>query len=223
MNAMRPCAALDDLKKDLLKISKSAADFEGSYEFAPNAVLSILLERRPSGTFHVQVKSPHGEESAVNTNFKNIAAMTLGFAWQAACSMISRFGLEPCSEIKHGGADEILSLYKSLSSFNQKQILPFSSAQVCPCNGYELLNIHTENNRCYLTLETKSIYGNLVKSVVDVQNRDQVTARGQSMVDDILGSWLKPQSIRSYKVHLEGVARTSSQQKNDRRSNKTTL
>lgn len=222
MNAMLPCAALNDLKTDLLKISKSTADFEKSYEFAPNAVLTIFLERRPSGTFHLQVKSPHGEESAVNTNYKNIAAMALGFAWQAVCSIIAQFRLEPCEEVTHGGSDEILSLYKSLSTFNQKQTLPFSSSAVCPCNGYELLTITDENNRCFLTLETKAIYGNLVKSVVDVQYREQVASRGQSMLDDILGSWLKPQSIRSYKVPLEGIARTSNQ-KNDRRANKTTL
>lgn len=219
---MQPCTALNDLKKDLLQISKSTSDFEGSYQFAPDAVLTIFLEKRPSGTFHLQVKSPHGEESAVNTNYKNIAAMTLGFAWQAVCSIISNSHLEPCQEVTHGGSDEILSLYKSLSTFNQKQVVPFSSAQVCPCNGYELLSIHADNNRCFLTLETKTIYGNLVKSVVDVQYLEQIAARGQSMLDDILGSWLKPQSIRSYKVPLEGIVRTTSQ-KNDRRSNKTTL
>ncbi len=212
-NVVSPCTVLNDLKRDLQKIAKSTTpEFEGTYEFAPNAALTIVLEKRPSGVFHLQVKSPFGEETAANANYKNIAGLTVGFTWQAVCSIMTEHNLDPCEGSTHGGSDEILMLYKSLREFNKKRLtLPFSSSDVCPCPGYELLNIRQENSRCLLTIETRYIYGNLVKSVVDVQYQEQISARGKSLLDDIYGGWMRPQSVRSYKTPLEDMARASNQ------------
>lgn len=204
-----PCETLNQLRNDLVVLAKSnITEFDQTYEFAPNAVLTIHLEKRPSGEFHVQIKSPFGEETVVQANHKNMIPQVVGFCWKAACKFIAKHNLEPCSNTDHGGADEILALHKSIKAFSeQKDTSKFSSADIFPSPNYELMNINIENGRCLMTIATKHVHGNLIKSIVDVQNPDQIPTRGKTLLEDLLGSWLRPATVRTYKTPVSTANR----------------
>ena len=204
-----PCEILNQLKKDLVTIAKAnITDFEETYVFAPNVVLSITLDKRPSGDFHLQIKSPSGEETIVQSNHKNMIALAVGFCWKAVCQILNKHDLEPCDRTDHGGADEILALHKSIRSFSEKKnAIPYSSADIFPSEGYELMNVQAENGRCLMTIATKYVHGNLIKSIVDVQSPEQIPQRGKSLLDDLLGSWLRPPTVRTFKTPTSTTAR----------------
>ncbi|MDX2106736.1 MAG: hypothetical protein SFY67_10085 [Candidatus Melainabacteria bacterium] len=204
-----PCKTLNQLRNDLVVLAKSnITDFEQTYIFAPNAVLSIQLDKRPSGEFHVRINSPFGEETVVHANHKNMIPQVVGFCWKAVCKIIAKYNLEPCSSIEHGGADEILALHKSIAAFGeQKDKAKFTSAEIFQSDSYELLNIRIENSRCLMTIATKHVHGNLIKSIVDVQNPEQIPARGKTLLEDLLGSWLRPSTVRSYRTPVSTMNR----------------
>ncbi len=209
-----PCEILNQLKKDLVTIAKSTiTDFDATYEFAPNAVLSIHLDKRPSGEFHVQVKSPYGEETVVQSNHKNMIPLVVGFCWKAVCQILVKNNLDNCTRTNHGGADEILALHKSIRDFSKnKNAIPYSSSDIFPSEGYELMHVQLENGRCLMTIATKHVHGNPIKSIVDVQNPDQIPQRGRSLVDDLLGSWLRPSTVKTFKTAASVVNRQRSTQ-----------
>lgn len=208
-NKSLPCETLNQLRNDLVVLAKSnITDFEHCYYFAPDAVLSVQLDKRPSGEFHVQIKSPFGEETVVQSNHKNMIPIVVGFCWKAVCKIIAKNNLEPCASTEHGGADEILALHRSIKAFDEQENKSvFSSVDIYPRENYELMNLQLENGRGTMTIMTKHVHGNLIKSIIPVQGADQVSVRGKSLLEDLLGSWLRPSTVKSYRSPVSAANR----------------
>ncbi len=206
---MQPCLVLNQLKTDLTILSKSLpATFESTYQFGLKSQLKISVEKHESGVYKLLVQPGPGE--IAHANYKKIAGFVVAYAWKAVSTFLAENQLHPCQECHKSGADEILALYQSLHTFDRQRNLPFSSTQLFPYLEHDILSITQQNNRCFMRVETNYIFGHSVKSMVDVQSEGDVKARGILMVADILGEWLRPESIRSFKMPIQELSRAGS-------------
>jgi hypothetical protein len=189
---MLPCLVLCQIQSDLSAIAKSKAlPFNEVYHLTPEVSIEITIQKLDDLNFHMQVKSP-GIVEATDLNFKKLLEVAHQHITRAVSTCLSRIDVDPCPTMSHLGADEILALYKCMSTFKAESVLPYTYSVQGPRGKYELFSAKETNNHFEIAFETNYIYGNSMRWRAEVEFINQALDRADKIMADALGEWLRP-------------------------------
>lgn len=190
---LTPCLVLRNLQSDLSGLLKSKTwPFSSVYRLSEDAFIEISVQKLDDGQFQLNINSSSGSKTATEAKLARLVDLAHMFAWRYLSQSLSSITILPCASAVHGGADEVLALYKSFHDFQKAPELPHTLSMNSPRGAYELFCVRQNGMLCEIAIETNFIYGNTMKWRAEVEFLHQVEPRVSKMISDVLGEWLRP-------------------------------
>ena len=209
---MQSCEELQSLQEDLKELIKiSRVPFEKIYKLGPGIELALTIKSFDDlDRFQIAVGSSSGVIEAQLEGHRRIPALLVGLTSQKVTEYMVNKRLEPCASMNHGGADEILKLYKCVKEFRASPVIPFSSWVQTNNREYEIFSIKQESRHWKIELTTNHIYGESVKTIAEVEVEALIPDQCFGLLERMLGEWFRPESVKSVKIVLADLERSQS-------------
>ncbi|MCA9803280.1 MAG: tetratricopeptide repeat protein [Cyanobacteria bacterium HKST-UBA02] len=168
------------------------------YELAPSHTLEISVEVTDKN-IRLKVKTEEETQEADLDEFKKAASVTALFVSNQLRTILSELELEPCKNLPHRGADELIALFKAAQELEKQKTLPFNYRVNGPHGIYDILAVKEEDGQFKISVTTERLHEQTVVHVTDVEEEDQVPDRVREFITFELVTWLTPvsKSVRS--------------------------
>ena len=197
---MLSCEALEELQSDLKELSKlNCLPFRKCYKLAPGADLEELDEK---DKFRVAIDSSSGPLIAKIEGVRKVPAILVGLICEKLAEILVARNIDQCDTMKHGGADELLSLYNCVRAYQLAPQLPYSTVTKGLKREYKIFSVAEDSSHFRLELITNHIYGDSTKSIADVEYEALIPEHCHEMLKRMLSEWIRPESVKSVKFAL---------------------
>lgn len=205
---MHACEVLEKLQIDLEQLTKSrTVPVEQKYLITPGLNIEFTIKKlEPSEEFEVRLESSTDKHVSNHANYKKASGILVGLTLRSLLSFLADSHFGPCDTMRHRGADEILTLYKAIEEFKENPTIPYLKTVKSPAGEYNILYIEEKGTRYAVEIETNCIYGNSVKSIVEVESVDACVTRLYKLLESITGEWLRPESMNSMAISLQQLS-----------------
>lgn len=196
--SMPPCMVLCKLQEDLAEVAKlKELPFNQTYFFAPGVSIELSMQKTADAEFTLTIDSINGTFIAREVNFKKFMELVQLHTTRVVSLCLGRINLEPCSDMGHLGADEILALHSCINQLRANTEVPFSYAAKGPRGVYQLFAAAQNGGNWQISFETNYIYGNAMKWRVEFEFVNQAIERADKIINDSLKEWLRPNGSAS--------------------------
>lgn len=207
---MLSCEVLQSLQNDLSTLSKtSRGQFKKQYKLAPGAEIAMSFNEVAGSSDHeIAVNSSSGLVEARLDGHRKIPPLMVGLASEKVTEYLLKHQIEPCERMEHGGADELLALYKCMHEFKTSPVIPFYSDVKTSNREYRILSIRKDNRHWRIEITTNHIYGESVKTIAEVEFEGLIAEQCYGLIGRMLEEWLRPESVKAVKVALASIDRS---------------